>query len=68
MWFLPSLNLDNSVIVSWDVSQKSNTEWQTSKIKIKNRMANSVNPDETDLFELSHQDLHCLQKYTPTPV
>ena len=25
-----------------------------------NRHANSVEPDETALFDLSHQDLHCL--------
>ena len=26
-------------------------------------MANSVDPDETAHYELSHLDLHCLQKY-----
>ena len=26
-------------------------------------MANSVDPDETACYELSHLDLHCLRKY-----
>ena len=26
-------------------------------------MANSVDPEETDHYEPSHLDLHCLQKY-----
>ena len=28
-----------------------------------NRMANSVDPDETARYEPSHQDLHCLQRH-----
>ena len=32
-------------------------------IKIINRMANSVVPDETALYEPSHLDLHCLHRY-----
>ena len=28
----------------------------------KNRMANSVDPDETAHYEPSYQDLHCLQR------
>ena len=31
--------------------------------KIKNRMANSEDPDEMAHNEPSHQDLHCLQRY-----
>ena len=30
--------------------------------KIDSRMANSVDPDEIALYELSHLDLHCLQR------
>ena len=30
--------------------------------KIKNRMANSVDPDEMAHYESSHQDLHCLHR------
>ena len=33
----------------------------------KNRMANSVDPDET-AHEPSHQDLQCLHRYLFTPV
>ena len=32
------------------------------RVKIKNRMANSVDPDEMAQHESSHLDLHCLQK------
>ena len=32
-------------------------------VKINNRMANNVDPDETARYELSHLDLHCLQRY-----
>ena len=32
-------------------------------VKNQNRMANSVDPDETAHYELSHQDLHCLHRY-----
>ena len=28
-----------------------------------NRMANSVDPDETTHYESSHLDLHCLHRY-----
>ena len=31
--------------------------------QIKNRMANSVDPDETAHFEPSHLDLHCLHRH-----
>ena len=31
--------------------------------KIKSRMANSVDPDETAHYEPSHQDIHCLHRY-----
>ena len=31
--------------------------------KIKTRLANSVDPDETAHYEPSHLDLHCLQRY-----
>ena len=31
--------------------------------KIRNRMANSVGPDETPRYEPSHLDLHCLHRY-----
>ena len=31
--------------------------------KFNNRMANSVDPDETACYEQSHLDLHCLQRY-----
>ena len=31
-------------------------------VKNQNRMANSVDPEETAQSELSHQDLQCLQK------
>ena len=34
-----------------------------SKIKKKNRMENSVHPDETAYYKPSHLDLHCLQSY-----
>ena len=30
---------------------------------IKNRMANSVDPDEMACYEQSHLDLHCLHSY-----
>ena len=31
--------------------------------KIKNRMADSVDPDEMAHYEQSHLDLHCLHRY-----
>ena len=49
-WTLPSLNLDMSTVAKKGFH---------SKIK-KNRVANSVDPDETACYELSHLDLHCL--------
>ena len=30
--------------------------------KIKHRMANSIDPDETARYKPSHQDLHCLHR------
>ena len=32
-------------------------------MKIKNRIANSVDPDETARYKPSHLDLHCLHMY-----
>ena len=49
-WIIPSLNLVRT-IASFKVFSQN-----------KNRMANSVDPDETAHYEPSHQDLHCLQK------
>ena len=48
---LPSLNLKMSVLVNRGFSKK-----------IKSRMANSVDPDETARYGPSYQDQHCLQK------
>ena len=48
-WTPPFLNLD--------LTTNANTEFQS---KIKNRMADSVDPDEIACNELSHLDLHCL--------
>ena len=31
--------------------------------KIKNKMANSADPDETAHYEPSHLELHCLDRY-----
>ena len=55
-WPLPSLNLDTSIVA------------KRFQAKISNRMANSVDPDETVLYWLSHYepshlDLRCLQRY-----
>ena len=36
---------------------------QVCQSKIKNRMANSVDPDKTAHYKPSHLDLHCLQRY-----
>ena len=33
------------------------------KSKIKNKVENRVDPDETALYELSYLDLHCLQRH-----
>ena len=49
-WTLLLLNLDASIVANKDVSRKSKT------------IPNSVDPDETALYEPSHLDLHCLQK------
>ena len=49
--FIPSLNLDKSTVENRDVS------------KFKNRMTNSVDPDETACYEPSHLDLHCLHRH-----
>ena len=50
-WTLPSLHLDISIVANRGFSQNHT------------RMANSVDPDETARYELSHLDLHCLQNY-----
>ena len=44
-WTLPCVNLDISILANRDMS------------KISNRMTNSVDPDETAHYELSHLDL-----------
>ena len=51
-WTVPSLNLD--------MPTDANRGFQC---KIKNKMANSVDPDETAHYEPSHLDLHYLQRY-----
>ena len=51
-WTLSSLNLDTSTFANRDV-------------KIKTKMANSVDHDEIAHYELSHLDLHCLQRDLP---
>ena len=51
-WTLPSLNLD--------MSTASNRGFS---VKIENRLANHVDPDEMALYELSHLDLHCLHRH-----
>ena len=51
-WTVPSLNLDTFIVANRGFSQKIN-----------NRMANSVDPDETARYEPSHLGLQCLQKY-----
>ena len=43
-----------------DLSIDANRVFQS---KIKNIMANSVDPDETAYDEMSHLDLHCLHRY-----
>ena len=47
----PSLYLDTSIVANRGL------------VKINNRIANSVDPDETAHYEPSHLDLHCLQRY-----
>ena len=46
------------VVPDWDTMAPV---WE--HLKIMNRIANSVDPDETAHYEPSHPDLHCLQKY-----
>ena len=48
-WTFPSLNLIGSI-------------FRKFVVKNQNRMANSVDPDETAHFESSHQGLHCLHR------
>ena len=55
-WSLPALNLD-MLVLHMGVSIK------IKKKKKKNRMANSVDPDETAHYEPSHLDRLCLQRY-----
>ena len=52
-WTLPSLNLDTSIVANMGFCQKP----------VLNRLANSIYPDEMACYELSHQDLHCLQRH-----
>ena len=54
--FISEIVVDASIIVYLHVL-RCKLGYQS---KIKNRMANSVYPDET---EPSHLDLHCLHKY-----
>ena len=49
-WTFRSLNLDTSIDANRAVSQTS--------------MANNLDPDEMGRYELSHLDLHSLQRYT----
>ena len=51
-WTLPCLNFD----ISTNAKKRFNT-------KIKYRIANSVDPDETARYEPSHLDLHCLHRH-----
>ena len=48
-WTLLSLNLDRTIVPNRGLNNL-------------NRRANSIVPDESAHYELSHQDLHCLQK------
>ena len=52
-WILPSLNLDFSTDANVRFSVLNDN---------KIRMANSVHPDETARYKLSHLDLHCLHR------
>ena len=36
-------------------------------LKSKDKMPNSVDPDETAHYELSHLDIHCLRRYFVWP-
>ena len=49
-WTFPALNLVMSILQIG------------MSVKIRNRMANSVDPDETAHHKPSHQDLHCLHR------
>ena len=51
-WTIPSLNMNTSIVAN------------RVSVKISNRMANSVDPDEMAPCELSHRDLHFLQKWS----
>ena len=51
-WTLPSLNLDMS----------TNTN-RRFRLKSKNTIANSIDPDEKAHYKPSHLDLHCLHRY-----
>ena len=42
-------------------SDQNHFSKQVSKVKNRNRIVNSVDPDETAHYEPSHRDLHCLQ-------
>ena len=50
--------MDSSILESGHVHR---CKWRFQS-KTKNRMANSVDPDETTHYEMSHLDLHCLQR------
>ena len=52
-WTIPSMNLDISIDANRGFSQK---------IK-KNRMANSVAPDDAAAYDSSHLNIHCLHRY-----
>ena len=49
-WTLPSMNLDMSINTNKGLC-----------LKLKNRMTNSLNPDETARYEQYHLNPHCLQ-------
>ena len=51
-WTLLSLNLETSTIANGDISPK-----------IIKRLTIIAYPDEAARYELSHVDLHCLQRY-----
>ena len=53
------MNFEVSIIVDRNLSKKNNKQTK----KKKNRMENSVDPDEMAHYEPSHLDLHCLQRY-----
>ena len=51
-WTLPALYLVMSIVFN-----------RVVLLKVINKLANSVDPDETAHYEPSHLDLHCLHKY-----